>query len=553
MSLLLASLTGSETSSVQKGIVLLRALIAPERVAWTASVTACIIAVYFFRGPLGFESPAGYVRDQLGAMYETQHFRIYYRAGSMSAGEIRRVGAEHEFRLGQIMRSFVMPGHRTIVSYLYPSAEEKKRLIGAGGTSIAKPWSGEIHIHRQALDAALKHELVHVVAAPFGVPVLRTALRPALIEGLAMAVEWDWGDRTLHQYAAAMRRSGLSTDVAALMQYTGVAARGPFVSYVLAGSFCRFLIDTYGIRKMTRLYHTGDIEQVYGEEPARLQAAWEQFLDRIPATAADSGIVDALFRSPPIFGKVCARVAAARNRKAGQLLAERDFDAAARLYGETFAETGGYESLSGFVHAALAERRFDAVLAFFDTVVSRSPRPACYLPLSVQFGLAAWAGGDSARAAALLTRLIDADILDVWTEQALLCRYALTEPDNRTALLEYYLSRSADSLRLAALDTMVQDSGRHWLPLYLRGKALIRLQRWDEGVRSLEGIDLGRVNAGLEALRREMMGICLFNLGHFAEARTAFWTSMNYRSDEMWKIRQEEWIDRIEAFGNENF
>jgi hypothetical protein len=552
MALLLVSQAAPDMPAANKGMVLLRALVAPPRIVRTGAVAVVLLAVYLFRGQLGFESPAGYIRDQLGGMYETPHFLIYYRAGSMTAEELHFVGAEHEFRLRQIMRVFSMPSHPTIISYLYPSADVKKRLMGAGGTNIAKPWSGEIHIHRQALAASLKHELVHVVAAPFGVPVFRTALRPALIEGLAMAVEGEWGDRTLHRYAAAMKRCGISTDVTALMQYGGFASRGPSVGYVLAGSFCRFLIDTYGMRPMTLLYRSGDFVRVYGREPAELGAAWGRFLDGVAPVPAESSMVDALFRRPPIFGKVCARVAAARNREAAGVFSAGDPAAAARLYGETYAETHGIEALGGFVRSATAAHRFDAVLAVLDTVVGRSDRPGIYLPLSLQFGLSAWGAGDTARAASLFTQLINADVADAWTEAALLCRHALAEPDNRPALLAYCLSPSPDSLRLAALDSMVQDAGLHWIPLYYRGRAAVQTGKWERGLATLERIDLGAVDSRLEAHRHEMIGVCLLRLGFPQEARSAFWTSMNHRSDEMWRIRMEDWIELCEVFGDEN-
>jgi hypothetical protein len=541
---ILARSTNSGDSTVTKGLALLRALSVPPRRWWAAALVVLLVFVYIYRGELGFESPSGFVQQRLGAVYETPHFLIYYASGSFTDAELRRLGAEHEFQLHQIMQEFRMPSYGLVRSYVYPSADVKQRLIGAGGTNIARPWSGEIHIHKQAISATLKHELVHVVAAPFGVPVIRASLRPGLVEGLAMAIEWDWGNRTLHQYAAAMKRSGLGTDIRGVMQYGGFASRGSSISYVLAGSFCRYLIDTYGIRTMTQLYRTGDFEAASGYTLDTLAAGWERMLDSLPVSTADRDGIDALFSRPPIFGKVCARVMGARNLEAGRLFSERRFGEAAQLYGRSFRETGSYESLSGYVASALPAGDVRALLAIRDTVVRRDTLPARYLPLFVQFGLAAWATGDTAGAVEMFTQVEQSDVLEDRTEIALLCRSALTEPDNRAALLRYYCAGEPDSLRLHALDAMVRDTSSHWLPLYLKAKVLIRMQRSGEAQQALERLDLRGVDSRLEAFRLALLGMCLYNQDRFAEAGVSFQASLNLRGGEVWRLRMQEWVDR---------
>jgi hypothetical protein len=543
---ILARATNSGDSTLTRGLALLRALSVPPRLWWAAALAVLLALVYVYRGELGFESPAGYVQERLGAVHETPHFIIYYSPKSFSPEEIRRAGSEHEFRLHQIMQIFRMPSYGRITSYIYPSVEMKRKLIGAGETNFAKPWSSEIHMHKQAMTASLKHELVHVMAAPFGVPVIRASLRPGLVEGLAMAIEWDWGNRTLHQYAAGIQRSGLSADIQELMSIGGFAARGSSVSYVLAGSFCRFLIDTYGIGLMTRLYRSGDFPGVYGTSLDELTTAWEKFLATVQVAGADSDGIDALFRRPPLFRKVCARVAGARVREAGMLLENGRFEDAARLYGQVFAETGGYESLSGYVASALRAGDIDAVLAVRDTIIRRDPHPGQYGPLFIYLGLAAWASGDTSGAAEMFNRVVQADVFEDRTETALLCRFAIQEPDNRAALLRYFRSGAADSVRLSALDSMRQDTQTHWLPLYLKGKVLARMQRREEEQQTLERIDLRNIDSTLEAFRLERIGTVLFDGDRPEEARVAFWTSLNYRSTEVWRLRIGEWIDRCE-------
>jgi len=63
-------------------------------------------------------------------------------------------------------------------------------LFGTVTSEVARPWLAEMHIGIDAIEASLRHELVHVMAAEFGphyigVPFLRVL---GLTEGLAMAV-----------------------------------------------------------------------------------------------------------------------------------------------------------------------------------------------------------------------------------------------------------------------------------------------------------------------------------------------------------------------------
>ncbi len=546
LALVLASSTRSGDSTMAKGVKLLSALRTPRRAAAAIMASAALTLVFAYRGELGFESPAAYVQAALGAMYETPHFMIYYSPQSFSPAEIKRAGDEHEFRLRQVMTAFHLPSQGTIRSYVYPSAAVKRRLMGAGGTNIAKPWNREIHLTRQSMDATLKHELVHVVAAPFGVPVIRAALLPGLVEGLAMAVEWDWGNRTLHEYAAGMRRNGLPTDVRGLMSYAGFASRGSSSGYVLAGSFCRYLIDTYGIGPMTRAYRTADFAAAYGRSLDDLGAGWLKFLDTITVPPTDADAIDALFRRPPIFQKVCARVAGARLAEAQGLLEQRRFAEAAGLYGKVFGETRSTEALGGYVAAAFFAGELGGLQAVYDTVVRRDEYPGRYTPLLGYFGIAAWAAGDSARALELITRLAEADVSDDRTESALLYRQALRDPADRVALLGYFRSGEADSARLLALDGMRGDPDSHWLPLYLKGRLLFRMGRPEAAQRELERFSVGTIDSTLEAFRLRTIGACLFLGGRVEQARAAFWTSLNFRTSEAWRNSVLDWIDRCE-------
>jgi hypothetical protein len=503
------------------------------------------VLFYYERTALGWESTAGSIRDALGARHTTEHFTIYYPADVFDDDAITRVGREHEFRLAQLARFFALEESPRVESYLYRSSEEKQRLVGAGSTNIAKPWSGEIHMTAGAMDGVLKHELAHVLAAPFGAPVIGASLSTGLTEGVAMAVEWDWGNRTLHRYAAAMRDAGVLPDVSGMMTLAGFALHSSSVSYVAAGSFCRHLIDRHGMPAMTRVYRSLRFDAEYGKPLPALVEEWQRFLDSIEVTGEDRLAVDALFRRPPIFRKVCARVVAERNREAGKLFAAGDYPRAAALYGESFTDGRGEDALAGWLSASLLARDFDGVLAVYDSVILPDPRPAQYLPQQLTAGLAFWGKGEIDSARTCFARLARADLQEGLTEAALVRLAALEDERNRGRFLEYYLSAAEDSVRLATLDGMDADSAAAWLPLYSRGKILARMGRHAGAVQAMDALAGAPMPPLLHAIRLKTSGRAHFLLGDLQAARRDFGASLDHAPGEFPRLAVEDWMERI--------
>ncbi|MBX2990693.1 MAG: hypothetical protein KF749_05935 [Bacteroidetes bacterium] len=544
MALLILRSTHPDDASWEKGLSLLGAMMQGRSVFVTAALATLVIVTWWFRGELGFDSSSNFIRRSLGEAIETQHFRIYYAKQSYDKSEIRWIAAEHEFRLKQITDEFNLSYKGKIESFIYPSSEVKQRLMGAGNTNIAKPWSQQIHLTKQSLDATLKHELVHVVAAPFGLPIIKASLSTGLVEGLAMAIEWEWGSRTPHEYAAAMRRFGVGPDISSIMSLTGFAAQSSSISYVLAGSFCRYLIDTYGIRNMMLLYRSNEYERMYGKGLDSLVAEWRTFLEGIPVTDQDRDVVDVLFRRPPIFQKVCARVIAARNALARKKFSGKKYDEAYALYDASFKETLSYESLSGLLSSSLRLGNYDVLSSALDTIILKNEKPAQYLPLFLTIGDGLWRKGDTLRALQLYRRLERADLSAGLTEAVRLRQHASSEEEERWRL--YFLSDENDTIRAGKLSLAVQQSPGSWLPHYMLAKPLVRLHRFDEAQTILHSFALESVDSVLECSRLRMLGYSLFRLKRFEEAKAVFWRSLNFVAGEAARNEIHDWLERID-------
>ena len=264
-------------------------------------LSTILVVVWFMRGSMGFESNTRLIQQALGAIYATDHFSIFYSPKSFSQEEIRWAAAEHEFRYHQVETALQTHFSGKIDSYIYPDAETKRRYIGTGTTNIAKPWRKEIHLNKDSWESTLKHELVHVVAGEFGLPLIKIHYHTGLVEGIATAVDGDFGNRTLHEYAAAMIKFGLIKNTEHLVSPLGFILQSSSVSYTLMGSFCRFLLDRYGILRFKELYGGKSTDEVYGKSYVELVDEWQHFLLRVEVPEQWREHAEFYFKRPSIF------------------------------------------------------------------------------------------------------------------------------------------------------------------------------------------------------------------------------------------------------------
>ncbi len=530
----------------RKGAALARQLSARSHLPATLAIVLGAAVVFWFRCDLGFESTGASIRNVLGGEFRTENFDIVYPREAYSSEQIRRVAAEHEFRLHQVLGALSLTARERITSFIYPSPAEKMRLIGAGSTDIAKPWRNELHVTQQSLDATLKHELVHVAAARFGLPVIRASLSTGLVEGLAMAIDWRWGNRTPHQYAAAIRRLGLPSDIRPLMRLTGFAAQSTAASYVQAGSFCRYLIDRYGIRKMMLLYRSGEYETLYGRSLDELNRDWQDFLQRIPAEPNDSACVEALFQHPTIFAETCARVIADRNATARNLMRRRDFSNAGTLFRQSYREGSGLEALGGWLTCELRQQRFEVPAKITDSLLQTVAMPGRYLPLCLPGGDGWWGLGDVARALALYRRLEEADITDRLTLEALLREDALRDAAHGTTFLQFFVAGGSDTVRATRADSLLGLAPNARFLLMEKGETLLSLGEDSSAAAALRSFTWSGADPRLESRRMKLLGRAEFRLGRYQDARASFWLSLNSVSTAAANAEVDDWIERCD-------
>jgi len=498
------------------------------------------------RGALGFSTTYGQLESSLGSVFETRSFSIHYSSDSFNDNEIKWVAFEHEFQRHQAMRKLGVMHIGKTRSYLYPDPGMKRSLIGPATTNIAKPWSREIHINADTYQRSLLHELAHVVAGHFGMPVLRISNSTALIEGVAMATEGVWGNRTLHEHAAALLQFEVIRDPSVLLHSKNFAQQYSPVSYVLMGSFVQYLIDRYGIHRVRSAYAWSDYETAFDRPREQLAAEWTSFLRRINVSERQRLKTMIHFKRPSLFGLKCPRALARINRAALEHFRERDYIASNELFRRSWDMVPNGTALEGLIQTAFHLGEYEAVVDYFNDEKLQEEFPQIIPVLYRTTGDIYALQGDYQSAEEIYRRLLAIDFSDAVNELLRIRLLALETPDDADLRrLLYYERENQESILRSLAGQPIDDTmsiGLQWVItryMHMTGD-FERSAQYNRVLRDRLEDDFSKYLTAIRA------GESLFYTGNFQEAKMEFWEALNYTNSPAAQHGIDEWIDRIE-------
>ena len=457
---------------------------------WLYLLIVSLLGFQLYAGALGIRPTRDDIARRLGGFRETEHFEIFY-ARELET-EIERIADDCEFQYAQLSTYLTPKGaelSRKVRAYVYASPEQKKQLIGAGSTSVEDPFGHGFHIHAQGFPhPVLKHELAHVFTVPWS--PLKVSLKIGLHEGVAVAADWSEGRLTAHQWAKAMRQMEISPPLSGIMGI-GFWGHAGSQSYLLAGSFVRFLIDTYGIEKFKGVFPTGNFVQHYAKDLPSLEQEWVDFLESVPLQDGDIAYANYRLKQRSVFERVCAHEMAALRKTAWQAYYRKDYTTAVETF-ETMQsdEPDNLSTLRGLMYSAYRMQDYDKALSLANRIASMDD--TLFSPEAVLLkGDIYWLKNEHEKAmstyASLQTeygtierrgikRIAAHAYPDVVINQP---NGAIQEDRSLRELLRVVLVESKDAAeKMAYLSTCIQTEPDMWLAYFLASDLLHREGAW---------------------------------------------------------------------------
>ncbi len=228
-----------------------------------------------------------------------------------------------------------------MTAYFFRDANEKRRLMGAAETSIAKPWRREVYVQLAGFPhPVLGHELAHVVAGAFGRGPLRVAgaaggfwPNPGLIEGVAVATSPDDDELADAQWARAMLDLGILPRAWRLFSF-GFLGENAAKSYTLAGAFVEWISRARGAAVVRAWYGGASLEALTGASWTSLDEAFRESLRGLTMPPEASSYASAKFARPSVWARKCPHAIDALNREGDRCRDDHRFARAASLYEE---------------------------------------------------------------------------------------------------------------------------------------------------------------------------------------------------------------------------
>lgn len=306
-----------------------------------ALLTSLAIAV---NGPeLGHWQTAESIAQALGGHASGPRCDVFY-PDSMLDEQVQLLVQDCEAELAADEKRLGAHLGGRLTAFVFHDADEKRRLMGAADTSIAKPWRREVYIQEAGFPhPVLGHEIAHVVAGSFARGPFHVAgglgglwPNPGLIEGTAVATSPDDDELTDAQWARAMMDAGMLPRMRDVFSI-GFLGENSAKSYTVAGAFVGWVLGSWGPATVRAWYGGGSIEALAGQSWDALQKQFETWLATQPMPPDAVAYAKAKFQRPSVWGRKCPHAVDALDHRADQCRDEHRFQRADQLYRDALA------------------------------------------------------------------------------------------------------------------------------------------------------------------------------------------------------------------------
>jgi len=290
------------------------------------SLIIIIAAGFIFLSPLlGFGSTESTLQNILQTKIETTHFTIYLPQ-QVNKEEQKYIAQLHEYYYERLTNFFKVKPDEKVTSFIFRTSEEKRKYFGAGNADVAKPWLKQIYVSLDSYEQSVNHELAHVFAGQWSNNLLSidANFNPATVEGIASAADPVYDELDIHYAAFLAAKNNMGMDIQNLFSGFSFFVNVSSLSYIYSGSFCKFLIEEYGINKFKNFYRYGNFEKCYRKKLSSVVTDYQKFLNAKPY-ANHVHTANYYFGRQPLVQKVCPRFLANKTNDIYRLIEEKDY------------------------------------------------------------------------------------------------------------------------------------------------------------------------------------------------------------------------------------
>ncbi|MEE2900739.1 MAG: hypothetical protein VYC39_00325 [Myxococcota bacterium] len=462
---------------------------------------------------------------------------------------------ESELHYQQLQKFFSIKLSKPIRVFVYRNVGQKRSLMGAYRTQIARPWQNEIHIHGTSIPhPVLRHELAHIFAADFADGLFKVPAKAGIfvnmgiVEGTAVAADWPTDRMTVHQWAKAMIEQKRAPNPADLLSPQGFWTQSAARAYTVAGSFLRFLIDTYGIEKFKALYRSNSFETAY-EKPAKdLAKEWTDYIDKIPAAKQSKKRAEQRFSRPSILEKVCAHETAKMKSDARAQIAAGKMNEGIALFRKVAEYRPADSSVALSISRSMAKKGHLKSALDELKAVRNSQNYTAQGRLRVELAIAdlEWKTSNSTVALQILSMADTRSLSAGFRRLVEAKKYAMQQEASIQAVLRDYLlqeySQEEGLVRLADLTASHSSNGllhylyaRRLAQIGMSNRALIEIRR---------ALSLGLPHPDFIEEANKMLGRVLLAARQFDEAEFQFVKMAKTASRAIDRLEALQWSQR---------
>lgn len=513
-----------------------------------------------FGEELGNRSERAWIERELGGVMRGPHVVMRYPE-DLPEREARLQLLDLEYRFDRQSRYLGLADPEPLTAFYYRGAAEKKRLMGAGDTQYADCGNREMHMNiEDPPHSVLKHEIVHVLASPWGLPGLGFSPMLGLTEGLAVASEVWRDDWTIPQWAAAMKGVGRLPDIAAISGPTGFWRLSGARSYLAWGGFVTWLVERFGMESVSRAYRDGDFDAAFGKPVETLAKEWEASLDAVEVPDDLARLAAYRFFRPSIFEGRCARRVETLSEDAERAQDRGRKRLSARLLAEAVELAGGdSRQRRDLMFTLLNAGTFDEALEQAEFIEQKEgahfrEAPASGKPvqgdlLSATYAVmvkaqVAWLRGDGATARALYADVLAWGVADSARRTAAVALYALDRPDIEP-MIRAYIADPRDRAGEYRLHEALAVSPDDAVVRYLLGRRLAGNGARAEAATCFRAaLESGLPDRVLSVEAWRSLGRVLYEEGRYDEAVAIFTDGLPSGASEGLKLEAAEWVER---------